>query len=148
MKKIIICLFVFMCTGLVPAAACPSAEEGSDETFHHLRVIPLHSNGIISVAVQGEREMKMIHEVKENDIYIEVIIDDFSFSKENSGKAHVSGEGHLQLYLNGTLIDSIYRSGFIIKGLPQGEHTIKVEVAQNDGKPYGLVDEFSVTVTE
>ncbi|WP_051556582.1 hypothetical protein [Alkalihalobacterium bogoriense] len=129
--------------------ACGEEVPKNEQTAHHYRVIPFQSNGVVTVTTSNEsRKMEIGHEVKENDLYIECFIHDFHFSKENTGAAHVDGEGHIKLYINGAFVDSIYKAGFIIKDLPKGEHTIKIEVVQNDGRPYELEEEFTVEITE
>ncbi|HHY74499.1 MAG TPA: hypothetical protein GX497_15005 [Bacillus bacterium] len=86
------------------------------------------------------------HQVKGHDIYVECVIQNFTFSKKDDLKINKSGYGYLQLYLNGKKIDNIYTAAFIIKGLPVGKHEIKLELVQNDGTPYKVEKEFDVAI--
>ncbi|OLO40978.1 hypothetical protein BTR23_04670 [Alkalihalophilus pseudofirmus] len=107
----------------------------------------MYGNGIVHVSVnKDQRLMTVNHDVKGSDVYVECVIDQFTFAKEKAGKNHVDGEGHLHLFVDGQKVDSIYQAAFIIKGLPSGEHSIKLELVKNDDEQYGVSEEFSVQV--
>lgn len=93
-----------------------------------------------------DNPMSVKHLVKGNDIYVECVISNFTFSKREGNKINQTGTGYLQLYLNGKKIDNIYTAAFIIKGLPAGKHLIKLELVHNDGTPYSIEEEFEVTI--
>lgn len=93
-----------------------------------------------------DNPMSVKHQVKGNDIYVECVISNFTFSKREDKKINQTGTGYLQLYLNGKKIDNIYTAAFIIKGLPVGKHLIKLELVRNDGTPYSIEKEFDVTI--
>jgi len=86
------------------------------------------------------------HQVKGNDIYVECVISNFNFSARGDKEINKNGFGYLQLYLNGKKIDNIYTAAFIIKGLPVGKHQIKLVLVHNDSTPYGVSEEFEVTI--
>ncbi|MBU8907141.1 hypothetical protein [Desertibacillus haloalkaliphilus] len=113
-----------------------------------VEVVPLQSTGVIEVSTdQSEkRTMKVNHEVKDKDVYVDCIVSDFTFSEERAGGSHVDGEGHIHLFVDDKRVDSIYQAAFIIKGLPTGNHTIKLELAKNDHTSYGLEEEFEVSI--
>ena len=113
-------------------------------------VEPLFGKSVIEVTAKEteQRSITVNHEVKEKDIYVECIINNFTFVEEKKGMAHVDGQGHLALYIDGNEVDSIYKAAFIIKGLPKGKHTVKIELMKNNNKPYGIEEEFSVTIPE
>jgi hypothetical protein len=56
-----------------------------------------------------------------------------AFSKENYGKAHQEGQGHVHLYINGRLIGPLQEEGpHVIKWhLQNGENEIKLALASN-----------------
>ncbi|WP_078430638.1 hypothetical protein [Alkalihalobacterium alkalinitrilicum] len=117
------------------------------EDFQDIQIVPIYGNGIVHVSVnKDQRLMNVNHDVKGSDVYVECVIDQFTFAKEKAGKNHVDGEGHLHLFVDGQKVDSIYQAAFIIKGLPSGEHSIKLELVKNDDEPYGVSEEFSVQV--
>lgn len=92
----------------------------------------------------SNESMSVKQEVRGNDVYVECVISNFTFSKRDE---KAKGSGFIQLYLNGQKIDDIYTAAFIIKGLPLGNHLIKLELVQNDGTPYGINHEFEVKVS-
>lgn len=100
----------------------------------------------IMIKTNKSRTMTVEHEVKEQDIYVECKINDFTFTKERAGHTHKDGEGHLQLFIDGQKVDDLFQPSFIIKGLPSGEHIIKLVLVRNDREPYGVEEEFSVQV--
>jgi hypothetical protein len=79
-------------------------------------------------------DMVVNHKIINGDLYIECIVPNFNFTQNENGKK--SGEGHLVLFINGTKVDEIHRAAFILKDLPPGTHTIKVQVVHNDNSPY------------
>ncbi|WP_209125487.1 hypothetical protein [Alkalihalobacillus sp. BA299] len=123
-----------------------SVVQATDD-LQEIRIIPMHGNGVVQVSVSKEKRLMTVnHEVKGTDVYVECVIDQFTFTKEKAGKNHVDGEGHVQLFVDGQRVDSIYQAAFIIKGLPSGEHTIKIEVVKNDYELYGISEEFTVQI--
>jgi hypothetical protein len=94
-------------------------------------------------ADDGNFEMTVKEQVKGNDVYVECIVSGFDFSDRGDKK---SGQGYINLYLNGHKIDEIYTAAFIIKGLPEGEHEVTLELVKNDGTPYGMKEKFEVTI--
>lgn len=86
------------------------------------------------------------HKVKSKDVYIEVVVNGFTFSAKDA-KKHVQNEGYLKVYLNGKQIDNIHQAAFILKGLPTGKHTLKLELVRNDGASYGIQREIEVAIS-
>ncbi|MCT8139051.1 hypothetical protein H1D32_15900 [Anaerobacillus sp. CMMVII] len=91
----------------------------------------------------GDR-LTIKYEVKEKDIYVECLVQNFRFNKEKAGTEKQEGEGHVQLYINDRKVDSIFTPSFIIKALPAGTYKIKVELVHNDYAPYGIFKEFEI----
>jgi hypothetical protein len=89
--------------------------------------------------------MTVNHKIINGDLYIECIVPHFNFTQKQSGKKN--GDGHLVLYVNGTKVDDIHRAAFILKDLPSGKHTIKVQVVNNENTPYKkLAEEIEVVI--
>lgn len=105
---------------------------------------PINDELEVVVTTNEEERFNVSYEVKDTDIYVECVIRDFTFSKENIGSKKVDGEGHIQLYINGQKVDSLFQPSFIIKNLPSGTYDIKLELVHNDYSPYGLIQEFNV----
>ena len=63
---------------------------------------------------------------------LNVQTENFRFAPENAGVAHVQGEGHAHVYVNGTKIARLYGAWFHIPELPQGMNVISVTLTTND----------------
>ncbi len=59
----------------------------------------------------------------------------FRFAPENAGAAHVPGEGHAHLYVNGVKT-RVYSEWFHVDGLAPGTHEVRVTLNANDHSPY------------
>ncbi|MFT4416098.1 hypothetical protein ACLM5H_19740 [Fredinandcohnia humi] len=82
------------------------------------------------------RTLEIAYQIRKNDVYIECIIPNFIFKP--SGGPKIDGEGHIQVMIDGKEIDKMSTAAFIIKGLPRGEHTLKIQVVHNDLTYYPL----------
>ncbi|MGO4887905.1 hypothetical protein ACJ2A9_09110 [Anaerobacillus sp. MEB173] len=114
----------------------------SDE---QLKSIPFNGSALHNADNNEKRSLTVKSEARGKDVYVECHVPNFTF-KEPDRMEKVDGEGHLQLYVDGNKVDSIYKAAFIIKGLPTGKHTLKIELVHNDHTSYGLEDEFEVTI--
>ena len=56
----------------------------------------------------------------------------FRFAPENASSAHVAGEGHAHIYINGVKIARVYGSWFHIDQLKTGMNTVTVTLNTND----------------
>ena len=56
----------------------------------------------------------------------------FTFSPANAGRAHVPGEGHAHVHVNGRKIARLYGAWMHIGTLPEGEAEILVTLNAND----------------
>ena len=63
---------------------------------------------------------------------LHVVTTHFTFSPDNSGGAHVNGEGHGHLYANGVKLARLYGPWFHIGTLPEGTVEIQVTLNSND----------------
>ena len=57
---------------------------------------------------------------------LQVLTQNFQFSPENVNTAHVEGEGHAHVYVDGNKIARIYGPWFHIGSLPEGAQTLSV----------------------
>ena len=71
---------------------------------------------------------------------LEVVTTGFSFAPENSGQAHVPGQGHAHLYVNGEKIARLYGPWVHIGSLPEGEAVIEVTLNSNDHRTLAVGD--------
>ena len=63
---------------------------------------------------------------------LNVRTENFRFAPENASKAHVQGEGHAHVYVNGAKIARLYGAWLHIPELPQGMNAISVTLNTND----------------
>lgn len=63
---------------------------------------------------------------------LHVMPSNFRFSPENASKAHVEGEGHAHVYVNGRKLARLYGSWMHLDHLPAGDVTIRVTLNTND----------------
>lgn len=133
---------------LVIAMSFSSVSNGDGEaTYAAMRSIPFNDDySRVVTSLEEDERMIVKYDVKEKDIYVECFVKDFTFSKERAGLLKQDGEGHVQLFINGNKVDSIYTSSFIIKELPVGTYTIRIELVHNDYTPYGISKEFEVNL--
>ena len=62
----------------------------------------------------------------------------FRFAPEHVNQAHISGEGHAHLYVNGEKIARLYGHWFHLPKLDQGEHELRVTLNANDHAAYSV----------
>ncbi|WP_246940280.1 hypothetical protein [Bacillus pinisoli] len=131
---------------IVLLAACGTDDPKPPEANSH-EVIPVSAYGKVVEAstTVSKQDLTIRHNVKDKNIYVEVVIPNFNFSSKGKQKK-VDGEGYIHLYLNGKKVDEIHQAAFIVKGLPSGKHDVKIELVQNDATSYGVEEEFSVTI--
>jgi hypothetical protein len=91
-----------------------------------------------------KRSMIVRQHVKGRNVYVECIINDFSFSASNRNEQ--DGKGYLQLYVDGKKLNVVSQAAFIIKNLPVGKHTIKLELMKNQKESYGINETFEVSL--
>ena len=63
---------------------------------------------------------------------LQVRTGNFRFAPDRSGNAHVAGEGHAHLYVNGTKVARLYGPWFHLATLPPGTSVVEVVLATND----------------
>lgn len=68
------------------------------------------------------------------NLFVEV--SDFAVAPERASTAPVAGEGHMHLYIDGERTMRFYNTALHLGGLEPGEHTIEVELSQNDHSAY------------
>jgi hypothetical protein len=68
---------------------------------------------------------------------LHVTTDNFSFAPEKAGKAHVPGEGHGHVHVDGEKIARLYGAWMHIPALPSGA-TVTVTLNANDHRPLAI----------
>ncbi len=79
---------------------------------------------------------------------LEIRAENFRFAGENAGKAHVPGEGHAHIYVNGQKIARAYSNWFHLETLPPGRVEVEVTLNSNDHRSLTVGDApLSATVS-
>jgi hypothetical protein len=137
---------ILFALSLLVISACgtddPKPPEASLTPAHITNTL---GEAVVASAAITKDNVTVRHNVKDKNVYVEVVIPGFNFSSATN-KKKVDGEGYIHLYLNGKKVDEIHQAAFIVKGLPSGKHNLKIELVQNDSTSYGIEEEFSVTV--
>lgn len=79
---------------------------------------------------------------------LRIAVQGFRFAPENAGAAHVPGEGHAHLYVNGVKT-RVYSDWFHLDGLAPGTHELLVTLNANDHSSYvigGVMVEDSLSL--
>lgn len=124
-KKIIVCVFLLwgVAVGMFHEAA--------------------FSRPIATTALMPTLHVK--HEVRGKDVFVECVIDRFSFTKGVHRKKE--GEGHIDVYVNGQKVTEVFTAAFVVRGLPPGKHVVRLELVHNDATKYGVFHEFEVNIS-
>lgn len=77
------------------------------------------------------------------DVFVECILSGISFRQSDQKGQKV---GKLVVWVDGKRTREVNAAAFIIKGLPPGEHEVKLEVVDLHNKSYGLTNEFLVNI--
>lgn len=76
---------------------------------------------------------------------LHVDVSNFDFAAESVNGEHVSGEGHLHVYVDGEKVTRLYGEWYHLS-LSPGEHEVSVEFATNDHRSYA-VDGTTISVS-
>lgn len=77
------------------------------------------------------------------DVFVECILSGISFRQSDHKGQKV---GKLVIWVDGKRTKEVNAAAFIIKGLPPGQHEVKLEVVDLNNKSYGLTSEFLVNI--
>jgi hypothetical protein len=80
---------------------------------------------------------------------LQVQTQNFRWAPERASTAHVAGEGHAHLYIDGKKITRLYGEWYFLPSLRPGSHTIRVTLNANTHEDYtvgGKLVEDTVTV--
>lgn len=86
------------------------------------------------------------HQVKGNDLHLQLTVQKFTFSIENMGKENKFGEGHVHLYIDGKKVAKIFEPQYVYSDLPKGNHQVTLELAHNNHESYGVKQSFEIQV--
>lgn len=107
-------------------------------------VVEAGEQAVETLKTSLKRSMTVHQHVKGRNVYVECIINDFSFIA--SERNEQAGKGYLQLYVDGKKLNVVSQAAFIIKNLSAGKHTIRLELMKNKNKSYGISETFEVSI--
>ncbi|MCP3741752.1 hypothetical protein [Rossellomorea sp. BNER] len=96
----------------------------------------------VSSVAKKKAEMTVRHVVQGNQVYVECIVPDVTFSNNNSTQ-----KGKIVVSLDGKRFNEYNTAAFIMKGVPKGVHHLKVEIVKPNNKPLGISKQFYVTIS-
>ncbi|RWR08216.1 hypothetical protein [Siminovitchia fortis] len=89
----------------------------------------------------SSKEMTVRHSVQGNSLYIECFIPGISFSDAKDRQS-----GKALLYIDGQLYNEYDTAAFVVKEIPSGVHTFKIEIVGKDNRKLGISKKFTATV--
>lgn len=100
----------------------------------------------------GEQRQKpslqVNHQLRGDDLHVQLEVKHFTFSLENMGKENKYGEGHVHLYLDGKKVAKIFERTYVYADIPPGKHEVTVELAHNNHESYGVVRTFVIDIKQ
>jgi hypothetical protein len=106
--------------------------------FQKSTVLPM-----VSVYSEKTPSLSVQSRTKGNNVFVECILSGISFRQSDQ---HDRKVGKLVIWLDGKRTKEVNTAAFIIKGLPPGEHRVKLEVVDLKNVPYGITKEFLVNI--
>ena len=83
---------------------------------------------------------------------LHVLTTDFEIVPENVSTAHIDGQGHMHLYIDGEKVSRLYGEWHHIGPLAPGEHEVRVELSANDHSAMAvngkIIDATAVVVAQ
>lgn len=139
--------------GTAPAAtaAAEAGDAAGDESHAHHHHEPESDTTAAEETPEEEPEPKDTYSLSGslNDEMKLMVDTDLKLSKENYGKSHQEGEGHVHLYVNGRLIGPLRDEGphEVVRFLQDGDNEIKLALASNNHNEGAYNTNYSLTVT-
>ncbi|WP_347550491.1 hypothetical protein ABFG93_02885 [Pseudalkalibacillus hwajinpoensis] len=83
------------------------------------------------------------HRTKGADVFVECVIPNFTFDKQNETQEYY---GSIDVYIDGKKHQTVQQAAFILHNLPEGKHTIRLDIMREDGGRYISLNEFKVEI--
>jgi hypothetical protein len=158
--KIIIIAIIALVMGLVIGSVVDlefDEDDDNEENGSHGHNLPHgHSAAHEMVAVPEGQPVPtvdlIVHDDPKSGWNLQVVIENLNITPESAGLAHVDGEGHAHLYINGDKITRLYGEWFYLSKdwLQKGSHEIKITLSSNDHKDFmyndAVISDFETIV--
>ncbi|MBX9738660.1 MAG: hypothetical protein K2X62_01225 [Beijerinckiaceae bacterium] len=69
---------------------------------------------------------------------LHMVTENFAFSPRNASLAHIPGEGHAHVYIDGVKLGRFYGPWVHLDNLPEGDVTVEVTLNANDHRLLGV----------
>ncbi|QQR92732.1 MAG: hypothetical protein IPJ89_00620 [Candidatus Iainarchaeum archaeon] len=117
-------------------ALCVQAHEVvTNDTAHDTAHLDLYNIPAGETIPSIRMEVELDHDAGWN---VHLITNDFAFAPEHVGQAHLPGEGHVHLYVDGEKIARVYGEWYHLQELPGGNHYLSAVLTTNDHKLYAV----------
>lgn len=73
--------------------------------------------------------------------------ENFRFAPENASSAHIDGQGHAHIYVDGKKISRLYSKDYYLDAFAPGEHEIQVVLNTNDHREFHSPDGTAIEQT-
>ena len=123
--------------GFVAAAGMGVSFDGHDhgDPAHHAAAAPHAAAHAEAIEVGGEAAVPELDIALSRDpvagYNLHLRVENFAFAPEQAGGAHVPGQGHAHVYVDGVKRGRIYGPWVHLDGLPEGGGAVVVEVTLN-----------------
>jgi hypothetical protein len=137
---------VSLCLAAVLIGGC-SHDKPEPETkvdVVSMKIVETEKEAIETLKLSSKRSMIVHQHVKGQNVYVECIINNFSFGASEQNRQ--PGKGYVQLYVDGKRLYAVSQAAFIIKNLSPGRHIIKLELMKNQKESYGISESFEVSI--
>ncbi|MGR3763737.1 hypothetical protein [Rossellomorea sp. NS-SX7] len=105
--------------------------------------IPEPENFSFVKKVQAEESLSVKHIVQGNQVFIECIVPNVTFSSARKGAK--KGKILVTSNTNG-LYKEYHTAAFVVKNLPKGNHILTIEVVSPSNKSFGIKKQLYVTI--
>ncbi|TYR82609.1 hypothetical protein FZC66_03165 [Priestia megaterium] len=128
-------IFVLCVVSLV---ACQQAKSKSEIQPETKSALLIENESLETFSGQQKKSALTVHQhVKGNNVYVECIIDGFSFAND---------QGFLQVKIDGKSIEQVKQAAFVLKNLSKGSHDITIELMKTETESYHLMNAFTVDI--
>lgn len=94
-------------------------------------------------AASPEKSLSIKHMVQGNQVYIECIVPNVTFTSNKKG----AKKGKIVVRSStGNVYKEYHTAAFVVKNLPKGVHLLNVEIVGTNNKSFGMKKQFYVTI--
>lgn len=114
----------------------PTVDAVNMNHWHHEHLLP-----VVKMTGIEKEDWSLQYKVEDGHVYVECIIPNFSLARQEK-----NGDGFLLIKWNGEEVAHMNKAAFMMKDMPQGEHTIEVIPIYYSGKKRKEPIQFQVEI--